>query len=87
MSNTENAATTTKTLYQAIRALHPRARRPLPVGIIHNGSSRRVVECIHCGATESCCGKYPETKRVRQFRATHNAECGAELIRQAEAQA
>ena len=67
---------------RAIRRLYPHARRTAPVGIVRNGSEVRVVECIVCGQSASCCNRYPETKTVREFRAEHNAACGATLIGQ-----
>lgn len=73
------------TMYDAIRKLFPHSRRGQPVGIIVSTSRRRVVQCIRCGATESCCNDYPETKTVRDFRAKHDAACGAALIAQAGA--
>jgi len=70
------------TVYVAMRHLYPRSRRLHPAGIEHNGSRRRIVGCIYCGDDVSCCGDYPETKAVAAFRAKHDKECGAKIVRE-----
>lgn len=62
------------TTAEAIRKQYPHLRRRQPVAIGVNTSARRVYGCL-CGATESCCNKYPPTKRVKAFVAEHNASC------------
>lgn len=53
------------------RARFPKLRRPAPVGIVHNGGTRRVYGCALCGATVSMCALWPVTARVRDFEALH----------------
>lgn len=71
---------TPEAVREAIRTRFPRARRARPVGIVVNTSRRRVVQCIVCGATESCCNDYPETAAVRKFRESHDRDCGRRLV-------
>jgi hypothetical protein len=62
------------TVAEAIRKQNPRLRRTMPVAIEVNTAARRVYGCL-CGASVSCCNKYPPTKRVLAFVAAHNATC------------
>jgi len=72
------------TTYQAIRQLYPRSRRQDAVGIVHNSCASRVYQCIYCKDSESCCNRYPPTKRVKEFVRTHNKVCGAKIVTWAE---
>jgi hypothetical protein len=64
------------TLY---RAANPRARRVTIVGIIRNGSRKRVYQCGVCRAQISMCTNYPMTVRVADFIRTHEQDCSAAL--------
>lgn len=54
------------------RSILPALRRPLPVGIVHNGGIRRVYECALCGAQVTMDARWPMTVRVSDFMAEHN---------------
>lgn len=52
----------------------PALRRTHPVGLVHNGSEKRVLGCI-CGAWRSYSGKWPVPKKVREWERKHNRDC------------
>jgi hypothetical protein len=54
------------------RAQFPSMRRDYPVGLIRNGSLKRVAECACCGRTISWCAKWRTPVRVMDFYAEHN---------------
>jgi len=56
------------------RTHKPTMRRESPVGITKNSGSQRVYSCI-CGAWDSECPKWRQTKHVAEFIARHNREC------------
>lgn len=67
--------TTTTIYWDVIRYRDFRSlRRPAPVGIIRNGSVKRVYECALCGARDSMDARWPEPKHVSDFRHEHNSD-------------
>lgn len=62
------------------RTRFPRLRRPEPVGIIHNGGTKRVYQCAFCQDRISMATQHPVTKRVRMFCRNHNTQCLAKAM-------
>jgi len=84
-TDTSDIETQADAIARAIRVLYPHARRRAAVGIIHNGCAQRVLGCIHCGESRSYCSRYPETVEVAGWRAEHDRDCGAVLVKRARA--
>ena len=70
---TASALTLSSTWSEIRRSLFPAMRRPQPVGIVHNGSTRRVYECAFCGQTVSMSARWPMTVRVAEFINGHSS--------------
>lgn len=49
-------------------------RRPAPIGIVRNGSVKRVYECAYCGASESMDARWKMPVRVYTWMRAHRAE-------------
>lgn len=69
-----------KALYAAIRKLYPRSRRARAVGIVHNGSTVRKLECVRCCDARTYCAKWRMPKGVAAWQAKHNRVCGARIV-------
>jgi hypothetical protein len=70
----------TEKIYTAIRREYPHSRRHGVCGIVSNGSSKRVYDCIVCGDTHSHAATWPEPKHSKEWRREHEAACGEKLL-------
>ena len=70
---TASALTLSSTWSEIRRSLFPAMRRPLPVGIVHNGATRRVYGCAFCGQTVSMSARWPMTARVAAYIRHHSS--------------
>lgn len=60
---------------EAAKAIDPSIRRTDLVGYVLSTSCRKIVQCMACGAEQSCCAKWKDTKRFNAFRFGHSAIC------------
>lgn len=58
------------------RLRDPKSRRESCVAIVHNGSTRRVYDCVVCGERQSMCNEYPPTRQLLAWIARHLEGCG-----------
>lgn len=62
------------TTFEQTKKANRRMRRCAPVGIIHSGGMRTVLDCCLCGATHTCATSYRQAKHVSDFRNYHDSE-------------